>query len=217
MTRVALLGAAALCGVLPIVGGLLLAATLTDTNELPVAPAGSSILDGVVTAADTLEAPVGAPFVYGRVRIGAPYRSGRTTYSETRVDEVRGADVITVEDATGVRHSVRMGPPDKTFRAFPTDHQIVRELGGPDRSLGVPGPAGWDVDLLVLRPGNAVFVVVDADGVASEVWWGGRAALAQHVAGLERARHALVGLGAALLLLGTLLVAGLLVGAWRAT
>lgn len=145
---------------LAIVGALLaaFAAHILIFGAEPPPPSGSDAIEGIVDEGETIEGPLGAPFLYGQVKL-TEEQSGRLSIEEWR--GVFGDPRIRIKTAEG-EVEVEL-PHPKNFRVLPGAEEegtLTTLAAVPllhDLELGEREPP-FRVELSVIRPGDTVFV-----------------------------------------------------------
>lgn len=170
------LGCVGLVLVVPI---LVVMGIVVANEEHAGAPTGPSVVEGTIVSPDTERGPIGAPFVYGRVKTYATYnRGGRRMYGSVQyIDEHRGTQRVTLSTSAG---PVVVDLPDP-FTTWRNAHPDQQAYGTPAQ---VPGwQQRWQlpermreivVYVLAVRSGQTL--LVDKAPSATVVWIGGRGA-----------------------------------------
>ncbi|MEM1414977.1 MAG: hypothetical protein AAGH15_08755 [Myxococcota bacterium] len=160
------------------------------------APEGAGVVAGRIVGGEgpALESPVGAPFLYGLVRLGGAGGGGGIDQSWS---QLVGTAAVTVETEGGERVDVTLPRPDLWRGAARFEDGSFEELGGlavvsdatdVDQRLRPP----YRIRVKALRVGDAVVYRPGDEG--GELWVGDPATIARDLQAREEGRWPVVGL-----------------------
>lgn len=176
---------------LAIIGGLLttFAAHVLVFGAEPPPPSGAEAIEGTVAEGKTIEGPLGAPFLYGQIKI-TEEQGGRLSIEEWR--GVYGDPKIRIiTDEGEVDYEL---PHPRDFRILPGENEegtLTSLTSVPllqDLELGDREPP-FRVELSVIRPGDAIFV---SRGDDSRVYLGTRSGHLQLHEAREKGRYPII-------------------------
>ncbi|MEO0321789.1 MAG: hypothetical protein AAF447_02450 [Myxococcota bacterium] len=178
---------------------------LTGTGVAP--PTGPGVVRGTVVRGEvTRESPVGAPFLYGLVRLGGAGGGAGVDQSWSKID---GSAAVTVATDAG-EVDIELPRPDRWRGAARFEDAEVTSLGGlpiisdatdVDERLRPP----FRLRVKALRAGDTVVFAPGDAGAEGELWVGDEATIAADLTAKEQGRWPVVGLMAVMALVSFVL------------
>jgi len=158
-------------------------------------PTGEGVVRGTLADGPTRRAPVGAPLLYGEVRVTDP--EGSRSIDQSWTSPI-GVDRVVVHDEGGNDVAISL-PPVRTWKGIvPTEEAQEETLDGLPvigdiEEIGERQPPPYLVIVRAVRPGDHVTARV-RDGEATEVWVGEPARIEERLSRQESMRWPIVGL-----------------------
>lgn len=160
--------------------GLVVVGFLIRDDPVPL-PEGEHVIEGTVAPEPSTPSPVGEPFTYAYVEVAARLRQARSWVGRPLLREIRGHRRVTILTADGPRE-VLFSDPLTQLKNTRIEEEVVEGLGGLPIEKDLPdwhrhaGPGGFSLQVIALRPGDEVLVILEPDGTTvREAWVGGRA------------------------------------------